>query len=132
MNKIITIVCVFLVSQTNFAQDKNTAKADVLFETYQYVGAIEEYLKLADTKNATSYVYAKLGDSYYNIFNPEEAAKWYAKAVEGKKVDAEVFFRYAQTLKSLGKYKEANSQMDVFSKLLPSDSRAKEYKENPN
>lgn len=132
MNKIITIVCVFLVSQTNFAQDKNTAKADVLFETYQYVGAIEEYLKLADTKNATSYVYAKLGDSYYNIFNPEEAAKWYAKAVEGKKVDAEVFFRYAQTLKSLGKYKEANSQMDVFSKLLPNDSRAKEYKENPN
>jgi outer membrane protein OmpA-like peptidoglycan-associated protein/tetratricopeptide (TPR) repeat protein len=133
MNKIITIVCLFLVFQINFAQDKNTAKADALFESYQYVGAIEEYLKVADSKNATSYVYAKLGDSYYNIFNPEEAAKWYAKAVEGKsKADPEVYFRYAQTLKSLGNYKEANVQMDVFYKIIPNDSRAKEYKENPN
>jgi outer membrane protein OmpA-like peptidoglycan-associated protein/tetratricopeptide (TPR) repeat protein len=133
MNKIVTIVCLFLVFQTNFAQDKNTVKADVLFESYQYVGAIDEYLKLVDAKNASSYIYVKLADSYYNIFNPDEAAKWYAKAVErNSKIDAEVYYRYAQTLKSLGKYKEANVQMDFFSKLVPNDSRAKEYKENPN
>ena len=133
MNKIITIGCLFLVFNTSFAQDKNTIKADALFDSYQYVGAIDEYLKLAENKNASSYIYAKLADSYYNIFNPDEAVKWYTKAIQGKsKVDPEVFYRYAQTLKSLGKYKEANIQMDAFSKLIPNDSRAKEYKENPN
>lgn len=132
MKKTITLACFILLFSMSFAQDKNTAKADAFFESYQYVSAIEEYLKLAENKNATSYIYSKLADSYYNIFNPEEAAKWYKKAVEGKKVEAEIYYRYAQTLKSLGKYKEANAQMEVFSKYLPNDSRAKEYKENPN
>ncbi|WNM19604.1 OmpA family protein [Flavobacterium capsici] len=132
MRNIITAFYLLFMLSLGFAQNKNTSKADAFFDSYQYVSAIEEYLKLAENKNATSYVYSKLADSYYNIFNPDEAAKWYAKAVEGKKVDAEVYYRYAQTLKSLGKYKEANSQMEIFSKLLPNDSRAKEFKENPN
>ncbi|MGV9002610.1 OmpA family protein [Flavobacterium sp.] len=132
MNKIIIIFSLVLVS-TSFAQDKNTVKADNLFASYQYVSAIDEYLKLAESKNATAYVYTQLADSYYNIFNPEEAAKWFSKAISGKvKVDAEVYYRYAQTLKSLGKYKEANAQMETFSKLVPNDSRAKEYQLNPN
>ena len=133
MNKIITFFCVLIVISTSFAQDRNTAKADQFFTSYQYVSAIAEYSKLADSKSATTYVYTQLGDSYYNIFNPEEAAKWFAKAISGKtKVNAEVYYRYAQTLKSLGKYKEANAQMDTFSKLVPNDSRAKEYLLNPN
>lgn len=133
MNKLTSFICLFLIAASSIAQDKNTAKADMLFNSYQYIGAIEEYLKLADSKNATSYIYSRIGDCYFNIFNPDEAVKWYAKAVEGKsKVDTEVYYRYAQSLKSLGKYKEANAQMDVFSKLLPNDSRAKEYKLNPN
>lgn len=133
MNKIITISCVLLIVSTAFAQDKNTAKADQLFESYQYVSAIGEYSKLADSKNATTYIYTQLADSYYNIFNPEEAAKWFSKAISGKsKVNAEVYYRYAQTLKALGKYKEANAQLDTFSKLVPNDFRAKEYQLNPN
>ena len=133
MKKVTTGLCLFLALSLSFSQDKNTAKADNLFESYQYVAAIEEYLKLAESKNASSYIYSRLADSYYNIFNPQAAAKWYEKAVQGNsKVDAEVYYRYAQSLKSLGKYKEANVQMDVFSKMNPKDNRAKEYNLNPN
>lgn len=133
MNKIITVFSILLLVSTSFAQDKNTAKADQLFASYQYVSAIDEYLKLAESKYATTYIYTQLADSYYNIFNPEEAAKWFSKAINGKsKVNAEVYYRYAQTLKSLGKYKEANAQMELFSKEMPNDSRAKEYLLNPN
>ena len=133
MKKIYSSFYFLLVITTSFAQNKETVKADKLFDTYQYVGAIDEYLKLAENKNANAYIYIKLAESYYNIFNPEEAAKWYEKAVSGKsKQDPEVYYRYAQTLKSLGKYKEANVQMETFSKLSPNDSRAKEYLLNPN
>jgi len=133
MKKIVSIFSLLLLITTSFAQNKSTEKADKLFESYQYVGAIEEYTKLADGKNAGAYVYLQLANCYFNIFNNEEASKWYAKAVETKtKLDAENYYRYAQTLKSLGKYKEANRQMDVFASLVPNDSRAKEHKLNPD
>ncbi len=120
-----------LLITASYGQSKGTEKADKLVESYQYVAAIDEYLKLAQTKEADTYVYTKLADSYYTIFNTEEASKWYAKAVEGK-VSAETHFRYAQSLKTAGKYQEANQQMDVFASMEPNDSRAKEYRANPN
>lgn len=115
----------------SYGQDKLTERADKFFDSYQYVNAINEYSKLANSKGANTYVYTRLADSYYNVFNTEEAAKWYAKAVEGK-VDAEIYYRYAQSLKTLSKYQEANQQMDVFASQMPNDSRAKEHKANPN
>lgn len=120
-----------LLLTAGYGQNKATEKADQLFESYQYVGAIEEYLKLAESKNANEYVYTQLADSYYNVFNMSEAAKWYAKATEGKAA-AETYYRYAQTLKALGKYQDANKQMDAFARLMPNDVRAKEHKANPN
>ena len=126
MKKIYITLNLVLLFSASYGQDKFTVKADKLFESYQYVGAIEEYSKLANSKNATPYVYTQLADSYYNVFNTEEASKWYAKAVETK-ASPETYYRYAQTLKALGKYQEANNQMDVFASLSPNDSRAKEH-----
>ncbi len=120
-----------LLLTASYGQDRFTKKADKLFENYQYVEAIDEYLKLAESKKANTYVYTKLADSYYNISKMDEAEKWYAKAVENN-VDAEVYYRYAKTLKALDNYSEANKQMDVFVSLMPNDIRSKEYKANPN
>lgn len=114
-----------------YAQDKHTEHADKLFESYQYVDAIAEYQKLAQGKEATAYVYTQLADSYYTIFNTEEACKWYAKAVESK-ASPETYYRYAQSLRTQGKYAEANRQMAVFADAAPNDSRAVEYKSNPD
>lgn len=120
-----------LLLTISYAQNSATAKADKLFDSYQYVSAIEEYLKLAESKNANEYVYTQLAESYYNVFDSENASKWYAKAVKGKAA-AETYYHYAQTLKSLGNYQEANKQMDVFAKMMPKDERAKEHLANPN
>ena len=131
MNKLFATLGLILLFLSGFAQNKQTEKADKLFETYQYVAAIEEYLKLAESKKADNYVFKQLADSYYNVYNTAEAAKWYAKAVV-KSSDGETFYRYAQTLKSQGKYQEANTQMDKFASLMPNDQRAKDHKANPN
>ena len=121
----------FLASGFLFAQNKNTEEADELFANYRYVDAIDEYLELVDKGKANTYVYKQLGDSYYKIFNIQEASKWYSKAVQ-KKQDAETYYNYAQTLKSQGKYEEANKQLDVFAKMEPKDPRAIIHLENPN
>ena len=133
MKNIYITLNLILIIASSYGQDKSTEKADKLFDSYQYVSAIDEYLKLANDKNATTYIYSQLGDSYYTIFNINDAAKWYEKAIQSKtSLYPEIYYRYAQTLKSLGKYEEANKQMDTFAGLSPNDSRAIEHKTNPN
>lgn len=131
MKKIYITAGLLLTLMTSYGQNKNTEKADKLFQSYQYVGAVEEYLKLAQNKKGDGYVYKQLADSYYNVFDMEQASKWYAKAVETKQ-DAETYYRYSQTLRTLGKYPEANKQMDKFASMAPSDQRAKDHKANPD
>ena len=130
MKKHITLILILFLT-IGYAQKKATEKADKLFESYQYIGAIDEYLKLAESKSANQYIYSQLAESYYKVFNASEASKWYAKATQDKNV-AEIHYHYAETLKIQGKYQEANKQMDVFASLSPNDSRAKEHKANPN
>lgn len=131
MKKIYITASLFLTLVSSYGQNKSSEKADNLYDSYQYVAAIEEYLKLAESKKVDSHVYKQLADSYYNVFNMEEASKWYAKAVTTNQ-DAETYYRFAQALKSQGKYQEANKQMDKFASLLPNDQRAKDHKANPN
>lgn len=126
------IALISVIAATSLsAQNKDTAKADKLYEKYEYVDAAQEYLKLVDKGKADNYVYLQLADTYYNMFNTAEAAKWYAKATEQKQ-DAEIYYRYAQMLKANGKYEESNKQMKKFAELTPNDLRAKSFNENPN
>ncbi|MBW2961994.1 OmpA family protein [Mesonia aestuariivivens] len=130
IKKYLILISLFF-SSFLFAQNKNTEKADQLFANYQFVDAIDEYLELVGKGKANGYVYKRLGDSYYKIFNIKEASTWYSKAVQ-KKQDAETYYNYAQTLKSQGKYEEANKQLDEFAALKPNDSRAITHLKNPN
>jgi len=131
MKKVYSFLCLLLIVTSGFGQNRHTEKADELYESYQYVDAIEEYLKLVKSKKANAYVFKQLADSYYNLFNKEKASEWYKRAIK-KKQDAETHYRYAQVLRSQGKYEDANKQMDVFAKKKPNDQRAKAHIENPN
>jgi outer membrane protein OmpA-like peptidoglycan-associated protein len=113
------------------AQNKETKNADKLFESYDYVEAVEGYLALVEKGNTDAYVTKQLGYSYYYMHNTAEAEKWYAKTVQTKQ-DAETYYRYAQILKSNGKYTESDTQMKIFSGLVPDDLRAKQFNRNPN
>ena len=131
MKNLYTAFIFALSVATLSAQNKDTEKADRLFEKYEYVDAAQEYLKLVDRGKADNYVYLRLGDAYYNMFNAAESSRWYAKAVEQKQ-DAEVHWRYAQMLKAQGKYKESNAQMKTFAQLAPGDDRAKAFNQDPD
>ena len=132
MKNLYIILCFVLAgTATVVAQDKSTAKADKLFQQFEYVDAVKEYLRLVDDGKSGSYVSGQLAESYYNMFNTVEAAKWYAKVVTEPQ-DAEVYYKYAQMLKANGKYEEANRQMAVFAQKAPNDQRARTFLQNPN
>lgn len=113
------------------AQNKDTEKADRLYNRFEYVDAATEYQKLVEDGHADPYVYRQLADSYYNVFNSKEAVRWYAKATEADQ-EAEVYWRYAQMLKAEGQYEAANAQMQKFAAKAPSDQRAVAFRADPN
>lgn len=114
-----------------YAQNKDTETADKLYARLEYVDAADAYLKLAEKGKGDAYVYRQLAESYYNVYNSKEAVKWYAKAVETPQ-DAETYYKYAQMLRSEGRYEEANRQMQTFASMEPNDQRAILFKQDPN
>src|SRR5690606_5490491 len=132
MRKLYILFSFVLVSTATInAQNKKTEEADKLFVRLEYVDAAKQYEKLVEDGHADPYVYGQLAESYYNVFNYKEAARWYAKLTETTQ-EAETYFKYAQMLKADGKYEESNVQMQKFAALAPSDQRAIEFKKDPN
>ncbi len=131
MKKLYIALSFVIVSGSVSAQSTLTQKADKLYNRYEYVSAAQEYLKLVEKGKGDGYIYNQLADLYYNMFNTAEAAKWYEKAVETNQ-DPEMYYRYAQMLKANGKYAESNVQMQKFASLVPADTRAILFNENPN
>ena len=113
------------------AQNSATKKADKHFARYEFLKAAEDYQKLITNDKADTYVYTKLADCYYNIFNTVEAEKWYAKALETSE-NSETIYKYSQMLKANGKYEESNKWMDKFASMRPGDDRATAFRKNPN
>lgn len=128
MKKIYITLSFMLATMAVTAQTRDTEEADKKYARMEYVDAAEAYLKV-DKKDP--YVYKRLAESYYNVYNSKEAVKWYAKAVESPQ-DAETYYRYAQMLKAEGKYEEANKQMQQFAAKAPGDQRAIAFKKDPN
>lgn len=119
------------MAMTVAAQNKDTESADRLYAKFEYLDAAKAYEKLA-SKSKDPYIYKQIADSYYNLFNAKEAAKWYAKLIDLKQQDAETYYRYAQMLKVEGRYEEANKQMQKFASLAPKDQRAVLFNQDPD
>ena len=131
MKKYTILLFFVLAGISTAAQNKHTKNADKLFDRYEYVQAVQEYLALVNKGDSDSYICKQLGDCYYNMYNTIESEKWYRQAMQSKQ-DAETYARFAQMLKSNSKYAEANEQMKIFASLLPDDQRAIEFNKNPD
>jgi outer membrane protein OmpA-like peptidoglycan-associated protein/tetratricopeptide (TPR) repeat protein len=124
--KKISLVCFFLFGMLGFAQNKTIQKADKNYDRFLYVDAINTYEKVAKKGYKSIQLFCKLGDSYYFQSRYAEANQWYEQLfLLQKKVAAEYYFRYAQTLKSIGNYDKAAVIMQAFDAQKNTDLRAK-------
>jgi len=130
-NITLIIALVLLGGLSATAQNKATKKADKHFAKFEFVEAVEAYNKLVEKGSGDAYVYGRLAEANYNIFNTVEAERWYAKALESSS-DPEMTYRYSQMLKANGKYEASNVAMQKFATMRPSDDRAMAFNANPN
>ena len=127
---------VALLSSTSllFAQpEKELEKANEMYKNFSYVDAIKIYERIAQKGFVNQEMLESLGNSYYYNAEYKNALRWYEQLFEEGKynVKPEYYYRYAQALKSVGRYDESDKMMNKFAELTGNaDTRAVLFEEN--
>jgi len=132
IKKIVSLTLfVFLLGQYTYAQERLVAKGDKKYNEYSFIPAIDIYKKVLDKGYVSADLLKRLGDSYYFNADYQEASSTYKKLVDTYAADIgpEYYFRYAQTLKSLGDYDASKGIMEKFTQITSDDIRAVAFKD---
>ncbi|MCZ8228698.1 OmpA family protein [Flavobacterium sp.] len=128
------LLCLVISSffwSSSFAQKAKLAYADKQYDNYAFVDAIQTYERLAAKGYESADMYMKLGNAYYFNSDFEMAAHSYEKLYQLQpELASEYYYRYAQSLKSIGKEKEAATVLAKFESKSSGDSRGKRLKKN--
>ncbi|MDB4292375.1 OmpA family protein [Maribacter sp.] len=111
-----TYLLIVLLSICSLAlQSQDAKRAKTYFDRAFYTDAIPLYEALVKNDRSKETV-RNLADSYYNTYQLPKAAKWYAylTSVYGEDLDEDYFFKYSQTLKSIGEYAEATEVLIAY------------------
>ena len=148
IRRITTIFLLFCSVSALFAQEdkeklkkeneSKIKKADELYSKYAYVDAIKIYERIAEQGYVDQNILENLGNAYYFNADYTTALKWYDKLFEGTKnaannynITPEYYYRYAQCLKSVERYDEAQKILEQFMKLTGKDDlRARKLEEH--
>lgn len=130
----LTAIFLFIGFGFTTAQESKLAKANKKFEKYAYIDAIEIYKELASEGYQSYEVYKKIADAYYFNAKYSDASNWYNQITEKYKdsLKPEHYFRFAQTLRAVKEYDQADDMMEIFSELSGQDYRAELFKEKPD
>ena len=114
-----------------YAQERRLARGNEEYKEYAFVPAIDIYQKVIDKGFTSADLLQKLGNSYYFNADYTKAADIYKQLVEEypDETGPEYYFRYAQALKSLGDYENADMALSRFSDMTSGeDARALRFK----
>ncbi|PRP67257.1 OmpA family protein [Nonlabens agnitus] len=134
MMKKLFIVLLALVATTGVAQERKVEKASKDFANLAFIDAQELYLRIVKNGYSSPEILAKLGDTYYFNDDLQESYNWYNQLFENysDNIKPEYYFRYAQALKSVRRYDEADVLMAKFNTFKGYDSRADNYSKQPD
>ena len=126
-----------LYSSQPHAQIKKERIGKSYFTTYAYSEAIDVYERLVAKGIKKEEVFKNLADAYYFNGKFSDAVVWYGELFEGdytdkdlSKIDKEYYYRYSQSLKSIGDLEKAKNILSDFIQLAPEDYRVVNYVKN--
>lgn len=125
----IALIFLFFAIGNTEAQERLIEKGNEKFDSYSFRPAIDIYKKVLEKGYVSADLLRKLGNSYYYSSEYKEAGETYTRLVNEypSEITPEDYFKYAQSLKSLGEYENSNSIMEKFSEMTKSDARASAY-----
>lgn len=144
------LLLVFLVlasvftSEQAFAQKDFTTEAMSAFKSEAYSAAIpllkKAFSKESDSSKKIEMIFL-IAESYRNLQDFAQAETWYEKAIKAKYRDDIAQLRYAQVIKSQGRYEDALIEFKKYTKDNPSSEegkmgeeacvQAQKWKDNP-
>lgn len=127
MKKLFILSIFLLLSNLTFAQYKSTKlkMADGLLEEGKLYAALQIYEDIAKGEGENKSIYRKIAELHEELYNFEEAAKWYYELFEiqnGEYPKSE--FKFAFLMKMQGKYKVALEHFSSFSKTYNGHDRS--------
>lgn len=129
---IITIAAIFTSGMLS-AQKAKVSNAIKQYDKLSYIDSRSTLLELANKENPKPEVIERLANTYYFNNDMKDAQEWYKKLVLlESEINPENYFRYAQALKGIGNYDEADKVFKTFANLKPEDSRAIKFLSNKN
>jgi outer membrane protein OmpA-like peptidoglycan-associated protein/tetratricopeptide (TPR) repeat protein len=107
-----------------FSQKATLGTADKLYDNYSYVDAIDMYKKVAAKGYKDETMFQKLGNAYYFNAELDKAVHWYSELFQmNLNQPKEYYFRYAQSLKSIGDYSNADKMIELYNNKSKDDFR---------
>jgi outer membrane protein OmpA-like peptidoglycan-associated protein len=111
--KNIYIVLIALVYQYAVGQQHELERATILFNKTYYSAAIPLFEEVIKNKQTDDLI-QKLGDCYYYTSQFDKAHRQYSLLSKSTNLTEGFYFRYAQTLKAIGKYSDATTLLRQY------------------
>jgi outer membrane protein OmpA-like peptidoglycan-associated protein len=103
-----------MISFSVFPQQGKQKRADTLFNKFSFVKAAKVYRDLIDNNYNRDYAVRKLADCYAYLRDPRNASRYYKSAVKQENVPVEYYYKYAQSLRGMKKYKESQEWLQRY------------------
>lgn len=125
------ILLASVFSSTCYSQ--SVTSANKKYDKYAYIDAIRTYERIAEKGYKSVEMFKNLGNSYYFNGELEKAAKWYTELFTmTSELENEYYYRYAQSLRSIGENEKANQILQKVNKISGGDARAQLFLNNKN
>jgi len=124
---IFILIAIIIIPLFSVAQSKRTVKPDAFYESGEFQKAITFYEKAygkAKSRTEKAYIAFKLGDSFRQMNNTKDAARWLRRAVMYKYQNPKSILYLADILKVRGDYEAAAENYANYKELVPEDPRA--------
>jgi len=123
--KQLIITSLFILSNCAilFSQDNVLKKAQKLTNESAYADALFYYDLGLKQGLDSSEIAPEVANAYYELHDSEKGEEWYSLVVQNSSEPID-YYRYAQMLKSNGKYDQAHKYMEKYSTLNGADPRA--------
>ena len=132
IQKLLTILVMFLNIGFGFSQTNDLIQADKNFDRFAYIDARYIYLKVVEDGYGSAEIYKKLGDTYYWNSEYDNASKWYLRLVEQfpEQTTPEYYLRAAQSLKTQSDYLRSDQMMEQYTIVAGDNLISKNFKKN--
>lgn len=109
------LVCIALMlSISGFSQQGKQKRADTLFNKFSFVKAAKVYRELIQNNYNKDYATRQLADCYSYLRDPKNASRYYKSVVKQEDVPVDYYYKYAQSLRGMKKYKESQTWLQRY------------------